>query len=169
MGSDVQNWAEQVLAEARHHAAIAMATEQGRQSSAGALGSTRSAFPMVDIYLEKTAEALDQCLAGISNQVPTRGREWALAFADLDEVLQHHLDQGVGTVIRYLTPQGSVRAIAEKHLQKRRATLHFRLQTFCDGWTAPRPERWIERHPVWWGLITAALGAGLSEVVQWLT
>ena len=166
MRLDVQNWAEKIFAEARHQAAVSMAAEQARQAKAGALGSSRSAFPMTDIYLEKSADALDQTLAGTSNQLRTRRGDWKQAFAEVDEVLKHQLHQGPEIITRHLSSEGSSRAIAEKHLRERWAALQFRLHAFRDGWTAPRSERWIERHPVWWGLITAAVGAALSEVVQ---
>lgn len=116
MGLDVQNWAEQIFAEARHQAAVAMAAEQARQADAGAQGNSRSAFPMTNIYLEKGAEALDKTLAGISNQVSTRGRAWTKTFAELDEVLQLHRQEGLQIITRYLGSQGSSRVIAAKHL-----------------------------------------------------
>lgn len=83
--------------------------------------------------------------------------------------LEDHLKTGIETIEPALqmagAPEGSSarRAVTEM-LATVSDDLRRELKAFQDGWTAPIPKSWQERHPVIYALMFVVIGAILGKV-----
>jgi gas vesicle protein len=138
-------------------------------SAKGLLGSGATLKLAVAAYGQRTSAALKQVLDEVSNRINHRGRAWRKAMETIAGALEDHLKTGMETIEPALkmagAPEGSSarRAVAEM-LATVSGDLRSELKAFQDGWTAPIPKSWQERHPVIYALALLVIGAIVGKV-----
>lgn len=135
-------------------------------SAKGLLKSGATLKRAVRIYCENSGAALKQILGEVADQVEHRGRAWKAAMVEVEDALEAHAANAPALLeasFKMATVPGDAAHKAAMGLVDRCvADLHSQLAGFKDGWTAPRPKSWKERHPMAWdmGLATFSAIAG---------
>lgn len=61
--------------------------------------------------------------------------------------------------------RGSSRSAAQDLIDRAGDELREQLSEFCEGWTAPQPKRWSERHPLIYALVLLVVGSLIGAAV----
>lgn len=90
-------------------------------------------------------------------------------MAAIAGALEDHLKTGIETIEPALNmvgaPEGSsARRAAIEMLATVSDDLRSELKAFQDGWTAPIPKSWQERHPVIYALALLVIGAIVGKI-----
>lgn len=140
----------------------------------GRLGSGATIKAAIRVFEQRSAEALDGTLAEAAKLIEHRGRKWAAAMAGIVDALDQHLARA-GDALKYPLQAGNrdgseAAALRADELVSEAGTrLNTRLSDFRDGWTAPTPKLWKDRHPVWYALFLLVIGAVVGAAIRSLT
>lgn len=136
-------------------------------SAKGRLQSGATIKAALRIFEDESASALDAVLLEAANLIEHHGRKWSAAMAGIGDALVAHVmgaREMLSKPLRLADRQGSesiARAVDES-LQGARERLERRLSDFRDGWTAPRPKFWKDRHPQLFQVILLIVGAAVA-------
>lgn len=140
-------------------------------SAKGRLGSGTTIIRAIEIFRRRMSEALTQIQTEVGGQVEHRGRRWRAANRAVLAALEH-ATQGreamFADVVLLSRAEGAAERVMNERLDEVVQDLRRQLSEFAEGWTAPRPRGWHERHPVFYAAISALVGAGLTLVLTHL-
>lgn len=138
----------------------------------GCLRSGATIKASVAVLDETTAAAVKESLAGIAAVTAHSGRKRRRLLAKLDSCIDAHLNGsedivrtriegiGLGDDFRHARPL----------IDKAALNQHAMVSDFKEGWTAPISRGWNERHPVYFAILVATVGAVLGAIVtKWIT
>jgi hypothetical protein len=138
-------------------------------SAKGMLQSGATLKRAVDIWSTQAGLAVDAVLAEFGAAIEKRGREWDKAMAAVLEAIDKHAataDADLSPTFRVASPRGgesgSAMVAVRKLLDTADGSLRDRVAAYREGWTAPRPKKWNERHPIAFAAAMALAGAGLA-------
>jgi hypothetical protein len=83
-------------------------------------------------------------------------------FAEIEQLV---VEQCTGSLA---AATGDLEALAHRRVSNTLANLRADLEAFRVGWTAPRPERWHQRHPLIFGVLMLIFGAIITQSGNWL-
>jgi hypothetical protein len=139
----------------------------------GLLSSGATLKRAAKLWEERTEAALDDTLAEFGALIVVRGREWRRAMAAARTALELHyaaVERDLAPTFHVARPPGGEAGAAmvaiRSILDEAGYRLRQRAAAFEEGWTAPRPETWIARHPVIYGLLSAGAGALIGEAIK---
>jgi hypothetical protein len=138
------------------------------QSAAGQLQSGATIKKAVRIYAEESALALKQIADEVALQIRHRGRAWAAGMDAVAGELELHIANAPAYLEQSFTLANSGASATEAGhalIAGRSGDLRAQLHEFRDGWTAPVPEAWDQRHRVVYAVILLVAGAILSAVL----
>jgi hypothetical protein len=146
----------------------------GKHSAMGRLQSGSTIVAALDIFEEHSAQALDQVLSEAAKLIEHRGSKWTAALSGIEEALSQHLalrQPPIEHVRRLADRQNmpSVNQAIEERLGGIRRRLEMRLADFRDGWTAPPPKLWKDRHPFLHAVILLLIGAAFGFAANLVT
>ncbi|QTH23461.1 hypothetical protein HRJ34_08175 [Rhizorhabdus wittichii] len=141
-------------------------------SAKGLLGSGATAKKAIRIYKDRSSEALRQLLDETANRLQHRGRKWQSAMSDLETELTAHMQEAPAVLdpsfkLARLRGEGADEAVRQL-ISTASDDLKKELCAFRDGWTAPQPKRWYERHPIAYALILLIIGALITKAIDLL-
>lgn len=140
-----------------------------QHAAAGLLQSGATLKKSVKIWASRSEEAVTGVLAEIGSVIEKRDKEWSQAIGSVKLAIEAHrlkAEDQLGRYFRMAAPPGdmdggamrAVRGLLDAAAQG----LLGQVDSFGDGWTAPRPKKWNERHPVAFAVIMAIMGAALA-------
>ncbi|RYY05025.1 MAG: hypothetical protein EON55_29010 [Alphaproteobacteria bacterium] len=101
--------------------------------------------------------------------IEKRGREWDRAMAAVQSSVEAHraaADEVLAPTFRASGQRGGAEGGAmvavRERLDEAAVALQDQVTGFADGWTAPRPRKWNERHPIAFAVTMAVIGAALA-------
>lgn len=164
------------LRRAEWHLGVAKrATSEGcdamlaEHSAKGMLQSGATLKRAVEIWSAQAGLAIDAVLAEFGAVIEKRGREWDRAMAAVLQAFDGHAataDGDLAPTFRVASPKGgesgSAMTAVRKLLDTAGESLRDRVAAYREGWTAPRPKKWNERHPIVFAAIMALAGACLA-------
>lgn len=158
-----------------HLGAASRATSEGcksmlaEHSARGALQSGATLKRAVEIWSTHTSSAVDATLAEFSAVLEKRGRKWNEAMAAALAAVNEHAakaEADLAPTFRVGNPKGGDRGSAmtavRELLEEATTSLRDRISAYQEGWTAPRPKKWNERHPIAFAVFMALAGASLA-------
>lgn len=119
---------------------------------------------------ETTKGAVRDALDGIAAVTEHAGWKRRRLLSRLDECITRHLRRAEGIVQKHIEGIGlgsdfrHARPLIDKAAQNHRAMV----SDFREGWTAPASKPWNERHPVYFAVIIAVIGAALGAITTGL-
>lgn len=136
-------------------------------SAKGLLKSGVTIKRSVAAYEETTSAALAEALAGIAKRTDKRGWKWKDMIAEVEGRLEQHMSDGPARLKKtLLLAHENGLALAEPLFAKANRNLRNQIHEYREGWSAPAGKAWIERHPVVYALLSALVGAALSQAVE---
>ena len=145
-------------------------------SAAGRLKSGATAIRAVTIFEEESRLALGKSLDEMAKQIEHRGREWNAATAAIGRALESHVGEARAVLERPLQLAGATGGTAaaraiDLRLNEIAESLRGQLNEFHEGWTAPVPKPWKERHPnldrIIFAVIGAVIAGGVTLALGW--
>lgn len=143
-----------------------------RHASIGLLKSGGTIKALVRALDDTTAAAINDGLNGIARVTEHAGRKRKRLVDELKGSLEEH----------YTTAEGTIRFAIEKiglggdfkHavplIERAKRRHHERIADFEEGWTAPVGKPWNERHPIYFALIIAIVGAAFGAIAtSWIS
>ncbi len=138
-------------------------------SAKGMLQSGATLKRAVEIWSTQAGLAVDAILAEFGAVIEKRGREWDRAMTAVLVAIDRHAataDADLAPTFRVASPRGgesgSAMIAVRKLLDAATESLRDRVSAYQEGWTAPRPKKWNERHPIAFATVMALAGAGLA-------
>lgn len=167
---DFSDRASGVFRQARDSISEDCRQMHAEHSAKGLLGSGATAKRAISIFKDRMSEALDQILEEIAKVVEHRGRRWSAAMSAVASAL----DEELLAAPILLEPsfrlarlgRGSSRRAAQDLIDRAADELRKQLSEFCEGWTAPPPRRWPERHPLIYALMLVVVGSLIGAAVS---
>lgn len=162
----VKNRATAIFAQSAEKTVADCKGMHAEHSAKGLFKSGSTLKRAVRIFCENSGAALKQILGEVADQVEGRGRAWKVAMDEVKDALEAHTANAPALLevsFKMATVLGdAAHEAAMGLLDKCVADLHSQLAGYKDGWTAPRPKSWKERHPIAWdiGLATFSVIAG---------
>ena len=146
----------------------------GGHSAKGRLQSGATIKAALEIFEEHSKRALDQTLSEAGKLIEHRRRNWASAMNGIGEALADHLSRAREYLEkpRQLADSGkspSVTQAIDERLAGINDRLQSRLSEFREGWTAPVPKLWKDRHPLPYQIILLVIGAVVALAVSYST
>jgi hypothetical protein len=139
----------------------------------GRSGSGATIRAAVQIFEERTSGALDTVLAEAAKLIEHRGKAWTAAMAGIGDALQQHLSRAREVVSgpirvgnRGGSPDDAASQATDGLISDARERLTERLADFRDGWTAPVPKHWKDRHPFWYAVGLLVIGAIIGAIAK---
>jgi hypothetical protein len=143
-------------------------------SSKGLLQSGSTNKAALRSFEEHSREALAKTLEEVAKLIEHRGPKWRAAMAGIEEALNDHLARArahlqptISLADRAAT--GSVSKAVDERLAGTAARLKDQLSEFCDGWTAPAPKLWKDRHPLAFQVLLLIIGAAVALGLSYAT
>ena len=141
----------------------------GRHSAAGRLQSGLTAITAVEIFETRMSEALAQILDEAAKLIEHRGTAWTKAMREITDALETEIN-GTATLlensfrIARLPGDSATKAINDR-IEDVASSLREQVASFADGWTAPTPKKWVDRHPIFYAVLLAAVGGVLTKLL----
>lgn len=162
-----------VLASARAAIQRGCNAMHAEHSAKGLLQSGATVKAAVRIFRDRTADALHQIFDEIGTQVDHRGRAWSKATAAVSATFEDHMRQApdvLAASFRLAAPPGpSGHKAAQALIDEVRKDLDTEIRAFRDGWTAPKPKRWNDRHPAIYALLLLIAGSLIGAAITQLS
>ncbi|WP_189676098.1 hypothetical protein [Sphingomonas glacialis] len=141
-------------------------------SAKGMLQSGATVKAAVRVFRDRTAEALRQIFEEIGKRIDHRGQAWKKATAAVSAAFYDHMRQApdvLGSSLRLANSPGpSVQTAAQALIDGVGKDLGAEIRAFSDGWTAPKPKRWNERHPAIYALLLVIAGSLIGAAISHL-
>jgi hypothetical protein len=121
--------------------------------------------------LDKTTRAaVTKALDGIAAVTEHSGSERRRLLTTLDSFIDAHLARAEEIVRNRIEGirLGSDFRHARPFIDKAAKNQHILVSDFREGWTAPASKPWNERHPVYFAIIIAVIGAALGAIATGL-
>lgn len=138
-------------------------------SAKGMLQSGATLKRAVEIWSTQAGLAVDAALAEFGTVIEKRGRVWERAMAAVLGAINKHAsttEEDLAPTFRAANPRGgedgSAMTAVRKLIEEATTSLRDRVLAYQEGWTAPRPKKWNERHPLAFAAVMALAGAGLA-------
>lgn len=154
--------------------AIAEECEQliAGHAAKGMLGSGGTAKAAIRIFESHSSAALQQTLAEMGKRIEHRGKQWNEASTQIGRALGAQIEAAPRILARPLGLAGiaketDARRAVDQLLAKAAERLRGELSEFEDGWTAPVPATWKERHPLLHDIGLLVGGGAISLIVAW--
>lgn len=154
-------------AQASYKAMLAEHSAAGRLQSGATLRRT------VAIWSQCSDTSLATALTELGSVIERRGRRWSQAMADALAAVDEHratAEAGMADTLKVANPPGgetgSAMTAVRGLLDQAAEDMRQRVVAFRDGWTAPRPRTWNERHPIAFAMMMAVVGAVFALVGQ---
>jgi len=106
-------------------------------------------------------EATMQALREFANAIEVRGKRWRNAHQLLADLVKSEFAD-VPEMARNMMLRGAMDDGEITHRFKRDISDAVAEIYAHEQWTAPRPSRWHERHPIWLAAVTAIIGIALG-------
>ncbi len=138
-------------------------------SAKGLLGSGATAKNAIALYESHSSDALNHIMHEQAKLITHRGRDWNSASAQIEVALEEQISAslqllgGAFKVAGIERKSGASREV-ERLLDEVAGRLRMQLSDFRDGWTAPVPENFSQRNPIFYAIILLALGALVGEL-----
>lgn len=169
--------ADEVLERTRMAIQLGCNAMHADHSAKGLLQSGATVRVSVRIFHDRTAEALHQLFDEVGKRVDHRGRAWKAATADVSAAFQNHMLQApivlASSFQHGAPPSSSANKAAQTLIDEAGKELGAEILAFRDGWTAPKPKRWNERHPAAYALLLlvagSLIGAAITSISSFTT
>lgn len=166
---DYRSRATDILRQAQDRVSADCRQMHAEHSAKGLLASGSTAKRAVSIFQERMSEALTQILGEIAKIIEHRGREWSAAMSAVASAL----DEELSAAPALLEPsfrlarvgEGSAQSAAHALIDRASQELRQQLSEFSEGWTAPEPKRWSERHPLLYAVMLLVAGSLIGAMV----
>ena len=140
----------------------------------GCLQSGATIKVALKLFEEHSSRALDQALAETAKLIEHRQSRWTAAMDGIREALDAHLAAAPShlTKARRLADSNnspSVTGAIETRLSALHGRLHAQLAEFRDGWTAPAPKPWRDRHPLFVKIALLVIAALIALALSYAT
>lgn len=140
-------------------------------SARGQLQSGATIKEALRFFEEQSSRVLARTLNEAGKLVEHRGLKWRAAMDGIEEALTAHLENAhaylqptINLADRHTT--SSVSSAVDERLANTGARLRAQLEEFREGWTAPVPKMWKDRHPFWYALMLIVIGALIGAVLR---
>lgn len=145
----------------------AINTMMADHSAKGRLQSGATIIRALEIYEMHSRQALEQTLGEAAKLIEHRGRKWSAAMDGIAEALEHQLSQAqeyLAKARRVADRENSpsISPAIDEHLAGIALRLRGQLADFRDGWTAPVPKLWKDRHPLIFQFALLIFGAAVA-------
>jgi len=171
--TDYTTRANYLFEQSRRAIDVGCKTMHADHAASGQLSSGNTATEAVVIFERETRSASGNAAAEVAGTVLSRGREWSRAMNSI----RASLDQHIAMAPDLLSPsmklaradrsEGASRAV-EGLINDAAERLRAELSAFEEGWTAPRPKLWTERHPVIYALALLLAGSLIGTAFSYL-
>lgn len=136
----------------------------------GLLQSGPTATRALSSFEIETARALGKSLNEMANQIEHRGSAWNKATQAIERALEDHVSTATVALekpLRFAGATGDTDAAREvdRRLNAMAERLRAQITEFSEGWTAPKPKLFKDRHPNWDRIIFSLVGAALALAV----
>ena len=136
----------------------------------GRLQSGATIKAAIAIFEKRSSRALNQTLAEAAKLIEHRGWKWRAAMSGIGEALETHIGAAVtilGRPFNLANAPGSpsVWSAAEERLAGVARRLRDQAAEFEQGWTAPTPKPWKDRHALVYAIILLIVGALIGLAV----
>lgn len=133
-------------------------------SAKGVLKSGATAKKAITLFESNTRAALDEILSEQAKLIEHRGREWTSAGLGIRAALEEQIASSKQVIERPLRMAGAntdnaASKAVDGLLSDAGARLRSRLDEFLEGWSAPVPKGWNERHPIAYAVTLLLVGA----------
>lgn len=140
----------------------------GAQGILNSGGTVRAAF---DIFEKNAAATTDILLAELAKNIPHRGGKWRSAIAGVMQAVDERAKEAITIVakkpaLKQIIGNGSVKKSADELVAQMASRLRARVAEFGDGWSAPAPENWPQRHPVLFPMLLAFISFALGLLAE---
>jgi hypothetical protein len=137
----------------------------------GVLKSGATVKKAVALFEASSSSALDEILQELSKLIEHRGRDWSRAGSGIRNALEDQIAGANEVLERPLTladansANAASQAVSEL-LSAVGARLRSQLDEFLEGWSAPVPKAWNERHPFAYAIALLLIGAIIGAVAN---
>jgi hypothetical protein len=157
--------------EARDRISTDIRSIIAQRAANGTLQSGATAKEAIKAFEAQSETSLEELLAEVSKLETARGAKWDRTFNAIEGALDDHIGLAPQVLEKPFRVAGAIggtvaAASVQKLLAQSGDNLRNRLAAYRVGWTAPAPERWIERHPVVYAAALASAGAILGQLVE---
>jgi hypothetical protein len=147
-----------------HDMTMALNAMLAERAASGQLESGATIRGALRIFEEYCRRGLDQVMAETAKLIEHRGRKWQAAFIGIGEELSAHVSTArsqLANAFRAANPEESPSAtqVIDTELTALRLRLENHMADYCDGWTAPVPKLWKDRHPTTYAVGLLLIGA----------
>lgn len=140
-----------------------------KHSAMGRLQSGATIIAAVEIFERHSRKGLTEALEETAKLVDHHGLKWRQAMSGIQDALEahlaragEHLDGPFKIADRRGTP--SISKAADREIAQANGRLRDALSDFAQGWTAPLPKPWKERHPLAYAVVLLLIGAAIGWV-----
>jgi hypothetical protein len=137
----------------------------------GVLKSGATAKNAVSLFEASTRTALDEILQEQAKLIEHRGSAWTAAGSGIRTALEEQIASAKVVLERPLRFAGAnsdnaASKAVENLLSDTAKRLRSRLEEFLEGWSAPVPKGWNERHPFVYAIILLLAGALIGALAN---
>lgn len=161
---------------ARHTDSLKIPIEAmiAEHASRGILVSGSTIVRSIEMFEEDSREALTSILSEAAKIIEHRGRDWNASMDGIAEALNAHLSNARTPLARPIQIVSQIEVLnisgeVDQLLTQVRARLQQNLDDFRDGWTAPVPKLWKDRHPTIYAGIFLLVGGVIGALGTILT
>lgn len=127
--------------------------------------STATVNGAVAIYDAYMTKALGEILAEIGQRIQHRGRAWKRAMRSVKaavDAADYEAYLAFESINEICGVDSDARAQIKPKLVQVFDDLHDQVAEYRDGWTAPKPKGWLERHPVIYAMVLVGIGVAIG-------
>jgi hypothetical protein len=165
----VKQRAASLFTSARDQIIVECKAMHAQHSARGLLGSSVTAKRAIGIYEAVSRATLNQILAEVANRIEHRGQRWTTAMADVRSALEEHIAAAAEPLepsFKVARLNDAVRQALGTLIDDAGDALRSELDAFAEGWTAPQPKKWNERHPLVYAILLLVAGAIIGAAVH---
>jgi len=140
-----------------------------QHSSKGTLQSGGTLQAAIRIFGVHSSTAVSQTLDEAGKLIDHRGAAWGEAMDAISTAIDDHMSRAPTLLERPLKiaarlQNEGIRRRLEELLSEQGDELRHKVAEFRDGFTAPIPTAWKDRHPTWHTILIGLIGAVLGSL-----
>jgi hypothetical protein len=139
----------------------------------GLLASGATAKKAVKIFETETSAAITKAGGEAASIIQSRGAAWTKAMKAIHVALEQQIADAMEILaaslrLARIDRSTATGAAVQKLIDEAAARLRAELTAFEDGWTAPKPKMWNERHPILYAVALLILGSLVGAAIAYL-